>query len=175
MSFTVGQTVVHPFHGPLRIVEIVERVIQGLPTPCFKMIAPEHALDVTVPVAKVGDVGLREISSPERIAELLGVLAATPASVKTQWSRRMKDYQERMSTGRIDELCVVIREISHSGNKAPASAEGQMLRTARARLSTEIGLSLRITSDEAERVIDVALLGEEAASTGGALVDAATA
>ncbi|AKE01146.1 hypothetical protein XU06_29780 (plasmid) [Rhodococcus erythropolis] len=59
----------------------------------------------------------------------------------------------------------MIREISRTGSKAPASAEGKMLRTARTTLATELGLALKIDRRDAEKIIDSAAKGSGGSTT----------
>ncbi|MGY5764763.1 CarD family transcriptional regulator [Brachybacterium sp. DNPG3] len=157
MSFAVGQTVVHPFHGPVRIVERTQRMLRGTPTPCLRMVTAENTLDISVPVARVEQVGLREVSSRARVDELLGILGTPATTGGLQWSRQMKEYQHRLSTGRLEDVCLVIREIARSGPHAPGTTSGQMLRTARGRLAAEIALALHVSGEDADSLIDGAL------------------
>ncbi|MCU1443017.1 MAG: Transcriptional regulator, CarD family [Cryobacterium sp.] len=82
--------------------------------------------------------------------------------LETQRSRRVTNYNERLTTGNIEDLCFVIREISRSGNTLPASAEGQILRNARATLAIELSLALTIDTAQAEAIIDISAVADEA-------------
>lgn len=160
MPFSEGQTIVHPFHGPVLVEGIIDRKVNGQTIPFLQLRALTVDLDIAVPVHRADEIGLRPVSSPDQVSEYLGLLASTPSSKPLQWSRRIKDFNERLSSGDIKETCRVIREITLAGPKPPASAEGQMLRQARARVTVELSLALQVTEDEAARMID------EAASTG---------
>jgi CarD family transcriptional regulator len=137
MPFSEGETIIHPFHGPVRVTQIRERTVRGRTAPCLDLVAVNNTLSISVPVDRAEDTGLRAVASPEPVASLIDILRAPSAVLETQWSRRVKNYNERLTTGNIEDLCFVIREISRSGNTLPASAEGQILRNARATLAIE--------------------------------------
>jgi CarD family transcriptional regulator len=159
MPFSEGQTIVHPHHGPVRVDRVVERVIGGRPRTYLELVAgtPTHPLTISVPADRAADVGLREVCSPARVAELLALMEAPQTPVTQQWARRMKDHQERLSRGDLEQTCLVIREIAASGAKPGATAEGQLLRQALAVVAAEVAQALRITPEEAEAAIEAAL------------------
>jgi CarD family transcriptional regulator len=159
MPFSEGQTIVHPHHGPVRVDRVVERVIGGSPRAYLELAAgtATHPLTISVPADRAAEIGLREVASPARVAELLALLEAPQARTTQQWARRMKDHQERLSRGDLQQTVLVIREIAASGAKPGATAEGQLLRQALAVVAAEVAAALRITPAEAEAAIEAAL------------------
>lgn len=156
MTFHEGQTIVHPFHGPVVVTGIADRTIRGVPVRYLDLRAIDHPLVIGVPSARAEEIGLRPIASADRIDALISILRAPTADVIPGWSRRIKDLQARLDTGDVEQLCFVIREITRRGVKSYASADGQMLRVAQRTLSTEFSLALGISREEALRLIDAA-------------------
>lgn len=154
MPFREGQIIVHPFHGPVRVDRIVDRRMHGKTVPYLQLTALVLTMDIAVPVHRAEQVGLRPVATPQQVSELLELLAGPGDPQPLQWSRRIKDFGERLGTGDIRQACYVIRELSRSGPKAPASAESQMLRQARSRLAVELSLALHVSEEEAVRIID---------------------
>ncbi|WP_155404326.1 CarD family transcriptional regulator [Rhodococcus erythropolis] len=165
MPFCEGETIIHPFHGPLRVTRIAERTVGGHAATYLNLVTLDHKLTISVPIDRAGDTRLRKIASHERVQTILDLLRAPSVVSPLSWTRRISDFRERLNTGHIDELCYVIREISRTGSKAPASAEGKMLRTARTTLATELGLALKIDRRDAEKIIDSAAKGSGGSTT----------
>lgn len=163
MPFTTGQTIVHPFHGPARVVRVKVRKVRGERIQYVDLVTVETGMAIAVPVDSIEEVGLRHLVSRERVEELLEQLRQPAEGVSTVWSRRMKDLNERAASGEVGQLAHVVREITHLGHKSPASAEGSLLRSARADLATEFAAVLKISREKAETMID------EAAGAGMAL------
>jgi CarD family transcriptional regulator len=157
MSFSEGQTIVHPFHGPLLVLRIADRTVQGVTRAYLDLRALRHPLDISVPVEQAEATGLRAIASEDRVEALLAIRGAPRDEEPLGWARRLKDYQGRVATGEVEQVCYVIREISRRNPKSPASAESGLLRTARATLQIEFALALQITSDEAGALITAAV------------------
>lgn len=153
MPYAVGQTIVHPHHGPVSVIQISERTVNGEQQQFLDLEAIENKLTISVPVDKADDIGLRPIATTERITELLDILRAPSETQITQWSRRVKDYQARLGGGTIEDSCYVLREIIRSNPKSSASAEGQLLRKGIASIRIEVALVLDISRDEAEALI----------------------
>lgn len=156
MPFTQGQTIVHPFHGPARVTRIKQRKVRGVPTRYIDLTTIERELSISVPLDSIDEVGLRPVVSRERVEELLEMLRTPSGQTPANWSRRMKDYRDRIATGDIDQLAHVVREITVSGPKTPGSAEGALLRDAREALAAEFAVALDVDTEAAEGLIDEA-------------------
>lgn len=109
MQFHKGQTVVYPFHGPMQVTDLVTRVRQEerryeltTSTPTMKIMAPIDSHQI---------VGIREIASPARARELPDLLGLPQQMRRHPWARKIKEFQARTTTGRLEDLCFVIREI----------------------------------------------------------------
>ncbi|WP_411699620.1 CarD family transcriptional regulator [Conyzicola sp.] len=161
MSFSEGQTIVHPFHGPLRVVRVANRTIRGATTSYLDLKSLAFPLDISVPVNRAEQTGLRAVVTAERVAELLAILRAPKSEEAIGWARRFKDYQARVLTGDIEQLCFVIREITRRNPKSSASAESQLLRSTRSTLAIEFGLALELSQEDAADIIDAAARNED--------------
>ncbi|SMQ67515.1 CarD family transcriptional regulator [Agreia sp. VKM Ac-1783] len=160
MQFTIGQTVVHPYHGLMEVTSIRERHVRGEARDYVQFFSERHGLSLAVPVDDLDKVSIRPVSSTEQIEALLALLRAPTEMFEGGWSRRLKGYQERLSGGRIIDTCWVARQIMRDGHKAPASAEGRLLRDILVTLSTEFSLALDVDRDEAAEMIRTAVLGD---------------
>lgn len=160
MTFHEGQIVVHPFHGPARIESIAGKSVRGSIEPYLNLRALDRDLRISVPVAGASEIGIRDVLSLAAVDELLAVLGAPSIPLEKQWSRRMKDLQMRLDTGRLDEIAVVTRELIRKGSLGTSMSESRMLRAARAQLVTELGVALSEERPEiVEELINATALG----------------
>lgn len=157
MQFYKGQTIVHPFHGPALVTDIVRQQVRRSTRQYVVLETSKPAMKIMVPIDAHDLVGLREVSSPSRVKELLAILAAPHEEQRQPWSRRVKDLQWRLTSGKLEDLCHVIREILRAPKPAPASAEGLLLKNAQRRLGDELCLALQIGLDDAEHIIESAV------------------
>ncbi|MGY6655445.1 CarD family transcriptional regulator [Amycolatopsis sp. TRM77291] len=160
MTFHEGLLLVHPFHGPVRIESIGSRVLKDEPAEYLRLVAVGEDLRIEVPVERVRDVGIRSMLSPAEVEEVFAELRGPSIPLEAQWSRRIKDLSALLSTGRLQDLVVIVRELIRRGVSSNVTAEGQMLRSARTRLVAEIALALDGVSETAvEELIFAAAKG----------------
>ena len=151
--FTPGQTVIHPHHGPMQVSQLAPRTVRGSRSLYLELDGHANLL-VSVPVDQADTVGLRPVMSQAQVDEILEILREPTLPREDSWSRRIKDYQLRLQSGRIDERAVVTREILRShGLRSKGSAEGSMLRSCLEVLASEISLALSISATEAQDLL----------------------
>lgn len=155
LTFNVGQTVVHPHHGPAAILRLATRKVRGEEMEYLVLEVQANKLEVWVPMAKAAEVGLRPVLNGPELQKLMEVLKAGADAEETQWSRRFKENTELLASGNITDVARVVRNLTlRSLDKGLSHAERDMLRHARRPLLTEISLSLGVSEDEASAVLD---------------------
>lgn len=145
MSFTVGQTVVHPHHGAAVINDLEQRVFDGQEMDYLVLTAPDTDLTLRVPARACEDIGIRECMGRDELDQLMTLLGEEGEPPTGHWSRRLKRNQERLRSGEPTEVAVVLRDLT-------AKDEGNGLSPAERRLR-----------DQARQM----LLGEMTAIVGG--------
>ena len=75
------------------------------------------------------------------------------------WSRRYKLNVEKISTGDVNQIAEVVRDLSQRNvdEHGLSAGEKRMLTRARSILTSEISLSEDISEEEAQRLLDVNL------------------
>lgn len=163
MQFSTGRTVVHPHHGPATITAITDRVVAKATVSYLELKIHSSDLTISIPASKAEEIGLREVYTANEISELLDVLRAATEHEEETWSRRFKDNQEKLRQGDLLVTAAVVRDLSRrDSERGLSSGEKQMLRTARQPILAELGLGLSISEEEAEKVLDEAILSPEA-------------
>lgn len=167
MQFEVGKTVVHPQHGPATIVQVFQRTIRDEQHDYIELEVQRSDLKISVPVKLAEEIGIRDPRTVEELGELWEVLAAPTEHEEEQWSRRMKDNQERLRLGDLLSTAGVVRDLTRrSESKGLSAGEKDMLRSAIQPIVVEVGLTLGISDEEAEQVLDNAIKGEIPALAG---------
>ncbi len=152
---TPGQIIVHPFHGPVRVIGSATRTFRQKPTEYVELEALSRPLRISVPVSAVGAVGLRSVFGPAGLKRVLDVLGAPSEEYENTWSRRIKDYQLKLQTGDLEQRVAVMREIIRQrGPYPPPGAERDLLREVRDNLVAEISLAISISPEDAESMLN---------------------
>ncbi len=155
MPFKVGETVVYPHHGAATIEEIVTRKIKGEDTEYLVLRVNQGDLMIQVPAANVEDVGVRDVVDDAGVEEVLDVLREAEVEEPSNWSRRFKANQEKISNGDIVRVSEVVRDLSRrDANKGLSAGEKRMLTKARQILTSELALARKIDEEDAGLLLD---------------------
>lgn len=165
MAFKVGETVVYPHHGAATIEEIVTRELNGEDTTYLVLRIhqpeqqdPQRELIIQVPADRVDEVGVRDVVDEEGVEEVVEVLKAVDVEEPSNWSRRFKANQEKITSGDIVRVSEVVRDLSRrDADKGLSTGEKRMLTTARQILISELALARDIDESEASDRLDVVL------------------
>jgi CarD family transcriptional regulator len=160
MQFEAGQTVIHPHHGPATFVEVFERSMKGRTRQYLGLQVHRTDLRVAVPVEKADEVGLRAVYAESQAEALLGVLRAPTGEEEELWSRRFKANQEKLRLGDLLVTAGVVRDLlRRQGERGLSLGEKDMLKHARRPVLAELALSLSLTDEEVEGLLDSTVLG----------------
>jgi CarD family transcriptional regulator len=166
MTFEVGTLVVYPSHGIAEIVGREERLVAGEMVACLVMSVDqrgwEHAggMRVSVPEDRAEDLGVRSVVSAGEAARILEILSVTDLRSPTNWSRRLKNHQEKLKSGDVSQCAEVVRNLAARQRTGSLSnIERSMYGTARYLLIGELAASWGVGSDEAAARVDEVLHG----------------
>lgn len=155
MAFKVGETVVYPHHGAATIEEIVTRNVKGEDTEYLVLRVNQGDLVIQVPSGNVETVGVRDVVDDAGVEEVLDVLRQADVEEPSNWSRRFKANQEKISNGDIVRVSEVVRDLSRrDADKGLSAGEKRMLTKARQILTSELALARDIDEDEAGELLD---------------------
>ena len=101
--FEVGDKIVHPQHGA-GVVSAIERdVIQGFG--CYYVIdLAAYNRTLMIPVDKADDIGVRAISAPDTMSEVLQTLTEEPVTLPGNYTQRQIKLGERLKSGDVFEV-----------------------------------------------------------------------
>jgi CarD family transcriptional regulator len=139
VQFQVGEKVIYPNHG----IGVVES-IQTRPTPAGKISLYQLRIlandsRVWVPQQNADGVGLRPVISATDARKIFGILGDGTIDQHSNWKGRFKENSDKMRTGSLYEVAVVLKGLTFLARKKSLSfREKRMLDRAKFLLVSEI-------------------------------------
>lgn len=171
MKFEIGQTVIHPHHGPAVVTNVLSRTLKGKQVDYVELEVLANQLVVSLPTSKAEEIGIRDVAGARELDRLAEVLTAPTTDEESQWSRRYKANRASISTGDPMQLATVVRDLVRRRERSSLSlGEKDLLKEAAAPLLAEIALAVHITEEEAQQIMFTMIMEESRA-----VLDAAAA
>ncbi len=157
-TFAVGDKVVYPNHGVGVIEQISSRTI-GTTVERFYLLKIEaSSLKVMVPFENVASVGLRKVVRNGEIQKILDFLCDGKCDSNADWKYRFKENSDKMRTGSLMDVAVVLKSLLQLGQSKPLSfREKKMLERARYLLVSELSMAKTWTENDVEDALTKAL------------------
>ena len=151
----IGEVAVYPGHGVGKIESIEEKLISGTRQAFYIMRILDSDMTIMIPVESAQHAGLRYVIDPEQVLKVFEILKDRNFIHDTSpWNRRYKEYMERIKSGSIFEIAMVLRELySLRMWKELSFGERKMFETARNLIKKE--LSIALSKNEEEIVTDI--------------------
>jgi CarD family transcriptional regulator len=159
MQFSVGDKVVHPYHGPGQItgVDYIEFLAGKKRYYVIEITATE--LTVYLPRSKVDDVGVRPAMARATVRRVLSKLKSRPQRLSADYKQRQEEVWERLRTGHVMQLVEVVRDLTwHEKRDHLTKRDSEFLRQATHRLAAEMALVSGAEISDMERIIDETLV-----------------
>jgi len=141
--FSEGDMAVYPAHGVGVIKAIEKKTIGGIDQSFYVLEILDNQMRIMIPTNSCENVGLRAIVNKDQVDDVLDILADRTVELGTQtWNRRYRDYMEKIKTGSVHEVAVVLRDLFLlSVDKDLSYGERKMLDTAKNLLVKELSLA----------------------------------
>jgi len=153
--FKIGETVVYPHHGAAYIEDISEKTMRGETRTYLTLRILQGELVIQVPEESIEKVGLRDVSNEEQLEKVFDVLREEDVEEPSNWSRRYKANGEKLTSGDVNKVAEVVRDLTRRNMERGLSAgEKRMLGQARTILGSEVALARDITDDDADALLD---------------------
>jgi len=150
MVFIAGDMAVYPAHGVGVIESIETQMVAGMNHSFYVMKIIENDMKIMIPTRSSANVGLRAIIDKTEVEKVLVILRDRDIALSVQtWNRRYRDYMEKIKTGSIFEVAVVLRDLFLlSVDKELSYGERKMMDTAKNLLVKEISLARDVDEDK---------------------------
>lgn len=154
--FAAGDMAVYPSHGVGRIEDIEAQTIGGIDQSFYVLRILDNDMMIMIPTATSGNVGLRPIISKNEVKKVVDILKDRDIKVSVQtWNRRYRDYMDKIKTGSVFEVAIVLRDLLLlKGDKDLSYGERKMMDTAKTLLVKEISLARNVEEEKVENQID---------------------
>jgi CarD family transcriptional regulator len=157
-NFHIGDKVVYPNHGVGIIEQISSRTFGAVVEQFYLLKIQSSSLKVMVPFHNVGTVGLRRVIKNGEIQKIIDFLADGETDNNTDWKYRFKENSERMRTGSLLDVSVVLKGLLVLNQSKPLSfREKKMLERARYLLVSELAMAKNCEEPEVEELLTKAL------------------
>ncbi|MCW0233585.1 MAG: CarD family transcriptional regulator [Ferrovibrio sp.] len=161
MDFAAGDYVVYPTHGVGKILRIERQMIAGFELDLMVVEFERDKMTVRVPLSKVNSVGIRKLSSPQKMKSALDTLKGRARVKRAMWSRRAQEYEAKINSGDPVSIAEVVRDLHRNAGQPDQSySERQIYESALDRLVRELAAVERIDEDSAgkklEKILKVA-------------------
>ena len=154
MDYKIGDKVVYPNHGVGVIEQISYGVLNGRTERYYMIRVVVSGLRVMVPQSNAATVGLRSVIRSTDTSKVLGFLEKGKLNSHHDWKHRFKENSERMRTGSLLEVAVVLKSlVSLSRSKPLSFREKKMLERAKYLLVSEMATARNLTSENAEGLV----------------------
>lgn len=152
--FNIGDKVVYPMHGAGTIVGIEKKEILGQIKEYYMMVMPIGDMQVMIPVDSIKTIGVRFIVTDDELEEVIRALSTEIEIVSGNWNKRYRENLEKIKSGNISEVALVIKELCYRDReKGLSTGERKMLNNAKQILISEISLVKGIKSSEVEKLM----------------------
>ena len=158
LVFHIGDKVVYPNHGVGIIEQISSRTIGATVEKFYLLKIKASSLKVMVPFHNVNSVGLRRVVKNGEIQKIVDFLTDGECSNNADWKYRFKENSEKMRTGSLLEVAMVLKGLLLLNQTKPLSfREKKMLERARYLLVSELAMAKNLEETDVEQMLSKAL------------------
>src|SRR6202047_3261539 len=121
MDYKIGDKVVYPNHGVGLVEQISYGVLNGRTERYYMIRIVSSGLRVMVPQSNSDAVGLRSVIRSNDAGKVLGFLEKGKLNSHHDWKHRFKENSERMRTGSLLDVAVVLKSLGSLFRSDPPS------------------------------------------------------
>ena len=155
LKFNKGDYIVYPSYGPGKVLAIKKEIITGKRIQVL-IISINKRIVLRVPVEKIKDLGLRKLSTINRLKDAMTVLKSKARKKKkTMWSRRAQEYEEKILSGNLVLIAEVLKELYKKDSLDEASfSEKQIYASALDRLARELAAMKKLDKETVTKELE---------------------
>lgn len=141
-------------HGAGEIKGIEDKEVLGRIQPYYLIIIPSSNMNVMVPVTNAKRLGIRPLTDPIRLDEILITLNERHVDNDIPWKDRFKVIMEKIKSGNIQDTATIYKYLlDRSKEKTLNTNEKTLLSKVHKFLISEICMIQNINENEAEHLL----------------------
>lgn len=115
--FCLNEKVVYPGHGVAQVNRIITKTISETEVSFYELSFTEKDITILVPTNNAEAIGIRKVSSNEHIKTAFKILSKIDKKIlnfdftTSNWNKRNKEFQKKLSTGNLEELLEIYRDL----------------------------------------------------------------
>ncbi|SHH44266.1 CarD family transcriptional regulator [Tepidibacter thalassicus] len=159
--FNIGDKIIYPSYGGGIINSIEEKEVLGERKRYYilKMVISE--MEIMVPVDNINNLGIRHIIDKSQVEDLIKILKDEQGNMDKKWNKRYRDNMDKIKTGDIYEIAVVVRDLMiQDKEKGLSTGEKKMLNDAKDMLISELVLVLNENAEKVKELIDNTVIND---------------
>ena len=156
-EYKVKDFVVYPKHGVGQITEFKKINIGGIDVETYVIKFEKDKANGMVPVNKQSH--LRPLATINQVNKCISILKSKPKIKRSMWSRRAKEYEAKISSGKIYELAEVVRDLNKGDDLLvdQSYSERQLFEKAYERIQSEFQIVLNLSAEDTQKKLNKAL------------------
>jgi len=157
MLFSVGDKAVYPAQGVGVIEAIESKEFSGERHDFYVLRICDSDMTSMIPTANIHQVGMRCLVNKEQSGEVYDVVNDHEAPIGniSSWSRRQRDYTEKIRSGDLLSVAAVLRELYMiSAGKELSYGEKKVLDLARRLVIKEMAFAENVDEDQIGQRVD---------------------
>ena len=157
-DFNADDFVVYPTHGVGRILGTEQNTVAGMNIDMLIVRFEQDRMTLRVPLEKARSLGLRTLSSKKQMEEAITTLKAKARVRRDMWSKRAKQYEDKIRSGDPVSIAEVVRDLRRRNTQTEQSySERQLFEAAFERLTRELAAVEKIAQSDAAKQVETAL------------------
>jgi CarD family transcriptional regulator len=150
LGFEKGSFVVYPSHGVGLIKGVETQKIAGTDLKVYVIEFEKDRMTLKIPSTRAGKSGIRQLSSVAQLVQVKKTLKGKSRTKKGMWSKRAKEYEQKINSGNIILLAEVVRDLHKNVDDPDRSySERIIYENAINRLAGEMATVYEIKHEEA--------------------------
>lgn len=112
MEFSVGQTLIHPYHGAGKVLDIENKeLVEGFEH--YYVIHFEgNELTTRIPVRNADDFGLRSVMSDDKFDRAMAILSQEPEELPSHFKSRRAQVEDMIRSGQPIKIAEAVRDLT---------------------------------------------------------------
>lgn len=145
----IGDTVLHPKYGVGRIDSIEEREADGKTRDYYVIPKPSISSTIFVPVDDADELGLRPVSSPDKLKRVLEILTGEADDTSEPVSLRELSWTDPIALAQ-----AIRRQAAEPKSRYPKVSEQHQLKRAKKLLAEEISVVLGLSEESVLALVE---------------------